>query len=82
VQEGDAPYLDHAPIGYQRYRKRSFVTIKDAQDDADYQAGFAKTLLEVLKMLDDNGIQLLPGTDDGTGFSLHCVSWSCTSRPA
>lgn len=68
VQAGDAPYLDHVPIGYQRYRKRSFVTIKTPQDDADYQGGFAK-VLEVLKMLDDNGVQLLPGTDDGTGFS-------------
>jgi imidazolonepropionase-like amidohydrolase len=68
VQAGDAPYLDHVPIGYQRYRKRSFVTIKTPQDDADYQGGFRK-VLEVVKMLDDNGIQLLPGTDDGTGFS-------------
>ena len=68
VQAGDAPYLDHVPIGYQRYRKRSFVTIKTPQDDADYQGGFKK-VLEVLKMLDDNGVQLLPGTDDGTGFS-------------
>lgn len=68
VQAGDAPYLDHVPIGYQRYRKRSFVTIKTPQDDADYQAGFAK-VREVLKMLDDAGVQLLPGTDDGTGFS-------------
>jgi hypothetical protein len=69
VQAGDRPYLDHVPIGYQRYRKRSFVTIRSPQEDADYQAGFQK-VLEVLKMLDDNGIQLLPGTDDGTGFSL------------
>ena len=68
VQAGDAPYLDHVPIGYQRYRKRSFVTIKTPQDDADYQSGFKK-VLEVVKMLDDNGVQLLPGTDDGTGFS-------------
>lgn len=70
VQEGDAPYIDHVPIGYQRYRKRSFVTITSPQDDADYQAGFGK-VLEVLKMLDDAGVQLLPGTDDGTGFSVH-----------
>lgn len=68
VQAGDAPYLDHVPIGYQRYRKRNFVTIRTPQDDADYQAGFRK-VLETLKMLDDRGIQLLPGTDDGTGFS-------------
>jgi imidazolonepropionase-like amidohydrolase len=70
VQAGDAPYLDHTPIGYQRYRKRSFVTINSSKDDADYQAGFRK-VLEVVKMLDDNGVQLLPGTDDGTGFSSH-----------
>lgn len=69
VQEGDAPYLSHVPIGYQRYRKRNFVTVENAQQDADYQAGFAK-VLEVLKLLDDEGIQLLPGTDDGTGFAL------------
>lgn len=68
VQAGDQPYLDHTPIGYQRYRRRSFVTLKTPQDDADYQAGFRK-VLEVLKMLDDKGIQLLPGTDDGAGFS-------------
>lgn len=68
VQAGDRPYLDHVPIAYQRYRKRSFVTIKTPQDDADYRAGFQK-VLETLKMLDDNGVQLLPGTDDGTGFS-------------
>ena len=69
VQEGDAPYLSHVPIGYQRYRKRNFVTINSPQQDADYHSGFAK-VLEVLKVLDDKGIQLLPGTDDTTGFSL------------
>lgn len=68
VQAGDAPYLDHVPIGYQRYRRRSFVTINSPADDAQYQGGFRK-MLEVLKMLDDAGVQLLPGTDDGTGFS-------------
>lgn len=68
VQAGDAPYLDHTPIGYQRYRKRSFVTVNSPAEDAAYQAGFRK-VLEVLKLLDDNGVQLLPGTDDGTGFS-------------
>lgn len=68
VQAGDQPYLDHVPIGYQRYRRRTFVPINSPQDDADYQAGFKK-MLEVLKMLDDEGIQLLPGTDDGTGFA-------------
>jgi len=69
VQAGDAPYLDHVPIGYQRYRKRSFVTIKTPADDAAYQQSF-KTILQVMKLLDDEHIQMLPGTDDTTGFAL------------
>ena len=69
VQEGDRPYLDHVPIGYQRYRKRSFVTIGSPADDKGYQDSF-KVILKVMKMLDDAGIQLLPGTDDTTGFAL------------
>ena len=69
VQPGDLPYLSHMPIGYQRNRKRSFVTLDKPGDDAAYQAGFQK-VLQVMKMLDDNGIEMLPGTDDGTGFTL------------
>jgi hypothetical protein len=68
VQAGDAPYLDHVPIGYQRYRKRSFVTIRTPADDAAYQESF-KTILQVMKLLDDEHIQMLPGTDDTTGFA-------------
>ncbi len=70
VPDGDVDYLDHVPIGYQRYRKRTFVPLASAEEDAQYQRGFAK-VLEVLKLLYDEGIQLLPGTDDGTGFTVH-----------
>ncbi|WP_269714796.1 amidohydrolase family protein [Caulobacter sp. NIBR2454] len=70
VNPGDAPYLDHVPIGYQRYRKRGFVTLEHPHDHERYQGGFER-VLETLKLLDDNGVQLLPGTDDGTGFTLH-----------
>jgi hypothetical protein len=69
VQPGDAPYLSHMPIGYQRNRKRTFAILEKPGDDAAYQAGFQK-ILQVMKMLDDNGIEMLPGTDDGTGFTL------------
>ena len=69
VQPGDAPYLSHMPIGYQRNRKRTFAVLEKPGDDAAYQAGFQK-VLETMKMLDDNGIEMLPGTDDGTGFTL------------
>ena len=70
VNPGDAPYLDHVPIGYQRYRKRGFVTLEHPHDHSRYMGGFDR-VLETLKLLDDEGVQLLPGTDDGTGFTTH-----------
>lgn len=69
VAHADADYLSHMPIGYQRYRKRTFVPLKDAAEDKRYRDAFV-TLLGTLKMLDDQGVRLLPGTDDGTGFTV------------
>ncbi|HEX7849792.1 MAG TPA: amidohydrolase family protein [Sphingomonas sp.] len=69
VPPGQEDFLSHMPIGFQRYRKRSFVTLKDAAEDQAYRAGFAK-VLEVIGMLHKQGITLLPGTDDTTGFSV------------
>lgn len=69
VAPGDAAYLDHMPIAYRRYRKRSFVDLKTPAVDKQYRDAFAK-ILDALKLLHDNGIQLLPGTDDGTGFTV------------
>lgn len=62
-------FLPHMPIGYQRMRKKTIAPVKSAADDAAYNAGFAKTL-EVMGMLHNNGIRMLPGTDDGVGFLL------------
>jgi hypothetical protein len=70
VSEQDAPYLDHMPIGYQRYRKRSFVDFKSPEHERTYAESFEQ-LQRVLKALHDAGVQLLPGTDDGTGFTVH-----------
>jgi imidazolonepropionase-like amidohydrolase len=70
VQPGDQPYLEHMPIGYQRYRKRTFVPLDEPGDDGAYRQGFA-TLVKVVKLLHDNGITLLIGTDDTTGFTVH-----------
>ena len=67
---GDVDYLDHMPIGYQRYRKRTFVTLEDEAADQAYVNGF-NTTLQTIKLLYDAGIQIMPGTDDGTGFTVH-----------
>ncbi|MDE1150656.1 MAG: amidohydrolase family protein [Azospirillaceae bacterium] len=66
---GDVDYLDNMPIGYQRYRKRTFVPLKQPGDDEAYRTAFSK-VLETLKLLHDKGIRLLPGTDDTTGFTV------------
>ncbi|MDX1379494.1 MAG: amidohydrolase family protein [Xanthomonadales bacterium] len=70
VQPGDQPYLAHMPIGYQRYRKGTFVPLDEPADDAAYRAGFG-TLVRVVGLLHDNGVGLLAGTDDSTGFTVH-----------
>jgi hypothetical protein len=70
IQPGDVDYLDHMPIAYQRYRKRTFVPINNAAEDDAYRKAFAK-VIDTLRMLHENGIRLLPGTDDDTGFTLH-----------
>lgn len=63
-------FVDHMPIGYQRYRRRSFVEIGSPQEDAAYYAGFAK-ILETIGRVHEAEIVLLPGTDDGVGFTVH-----------
>ncbi|HMB58639.1 MAG TPA: amidohydrolase family protein, partial [Xanthomonadales bacterium] len=70
IQPGDLPYLSHMPIGYQRYRKRTFVPLDDPGADVAYREAF-QTLLQVVKLLYDNGVGLLIGTDDTTGFTVH-----------
>ncbi|MCD7099241.1 amidohydrolase family protein [Stenotrophomonas sp. MMGLT7] len=69
VGEGDAAYLAHMPIGYQRYRKRTFVPGLTPELDRDYRRSF-DTILALLKRLHDQGTRLLPGTDDTTGFTV------------
>jgi imidazolonepropionase-like amidohydrolase len=58
------------PIGYQRYRKRSYVSFKDDGERARYDKAFAK-VVETLALLHKEGIRLWPGTDDTTGFTVH-----------
>lgn len=65
----DRDFLDHLPIGYQRYLKRTYIPIPDPATDVAYRKGFAK-LLSVVDLLYREGIQLLPGTDDPYGFML------------
>ena len=65
----DAPWLDHMPGPIQRSRKVALLDIKPSED-ATYRASSQK-LRDVLKLLFDRGIQLVPGTDDIPGVMLN-----------
>jgi hypothetical protein len=65
----DAPWLDHMPGPVQRSRRTAWLDVKPDQYAA-YQAAWEK-LLATLALLDREGIQLLPGTDDMAGLALH-----------
>lgn len=65
-----AHFVDHMPIGYQRYRRRAFVSTDEPGSDQRYRAGFQK-LIDTIGMLHARGVRLLPGTDMGEGLPLH-----------
>lgn len=70
VNPAVARYFNHLPIGVQRDRRREIASIASPKDDADYKGAFVK-IKQLLAELHRLGIRLLPGTDDGTGLSLH-----------
>jgi imidazolonepropionase-like amidohydrolase len=70
VIAADQPYLDHTPPSYQRERRCRFVPETATSDHARYDSAFRR-MLEVTSLLHAEGVKLWPGTDDGTGFTLH-----------
>lgn len=68
--ESDRPVLDHLPIGYQRERRATFVPERTDDQLAAYDVAFAR-MIDVIGMLHEAGVPLWPGTDDGTGFTVH-----------
>ncbi len=70
ISPGGEYFLDHMPVSYRRFRYRTYVPDLTPELDRDYNAGVTK-MLEAMKLLHDNGVPLLPGTDDGTGFTVH-----------
>lgn len=70
VSPGGEHFLEHMPVSYRRFRYRTYVPDLTPEVDRAYHGGVAK-MLDTLKLLHDNGIALLPGTDDGTGFTVH-----------
>jgi imidazolonepropionase-like amidohydrolase len=70
VPDNSAAYLEHMPIGYLRYHKRSYVSFKGTEEEARYAAAFQK-VMDTIALLHKDGVRLLPGTDNNIGFTVH-----------
>jgi hypothetical protein len=65
----DTAWLDHMPVAVQRARRTAILDVKPEQYPL-YEASWRK-LLEIVALLDREGVRLVPGTDDAAGFMLH-----------
>lgn len=70
VPDNSAAYLEHMPIGYLRYHKRSYVNFRDESEKARYAKAFSQ-VMATMALLHKEGIRLLPGTDNTIGFPVH-----------
>ena len=65
-----ADYIDNMPVGVQRNAKVALLNVADEAEDADYRAAFDK-IIDLLAMLHERGVFIVPGTDLGGAFTLH-----------
>jgi imidazolonepropionase-like amidohydrolase len=70
IPVGQASYLQHMPIGYQRDARQAWFAIDSADDDRQYRAAFAK-IMDTLRLMHQRGVLLVPGTDLGGSFAYH-----------
>ncbi|WP_081770056.1 amidohydrolase family protein [Luteimonas huabeiensis] len=70
MSPGGEHFLDHMPVSYRRFRYRTYVPELTPETDRAYHAALEK-MIEAMALLHAHGIRLLPGTDDGTGFTVH-----------
>lgn len=68
--DADAPVLTHLPLAYQRYRRRAHLPHESEADLLAYEQAYGR-VMDVVRLLREEGIPLWPGTDDATGFALH-----------
>ena len=63
-------YIDNMPVGVQRDAKVALLNVADEAENKDYRAAF-DTIIELLSMLHERGVFIVPGTDMGGAFNLH-----------
>lgn len=70
VPTGAVDYIDHMPVGSQRSLKQAWIDTSARGDDAAYRGAYDK-IVQTIRMLNDKGVMIVPGTDTGGSFTYH-----------
>lgn len=70
VPRGAFDYIRHMPIGTQRGLKQAWIDTSAPGDDAAYRGAYEK-IVQTIRMLNDRGVMIVPGTDTGGSFTYH-----------
>jgi imidazolonepropionase-like amidohydrolase len=70
VPRGAVDYIDHMPIGEQRSLKQAWIDTSAAGDDAAYRGAYDK-IVATIRLLNQRGVMIVPGTDTGGSFTYH-----------
>ena len=70
VAQGAADYYSHLPVGSQRGLKQAWIDTSAPGDDAAYRGAYDK-IVQTIRMMNDKGVMIVPGTDTGGSFTYH-----------
>ncbi|HYZ48281.1 MAG TPA: amidohydrolase, partial [Sphingomonas sp.] len=70
MPRGAVDYFSHMPIGTQRGLKKAWIDTSAPGDDAAYRGAYDK-IVQTIRMLNDKGVMIVPGTDTGGSFTYH-----------
>lgn len=70
VPRGAVDYIGHMPVGTQRGLKQAWIDTSAPGDDAAYRGAYDK-IVQTIRMLNDRGVMIVPGTDTGGAFTYH-----------
>jgi imidazolonepropionase-like amidohydrolase len=70
ISPGTVDYVDHLPVDAQRQARSAWAAIENDEDDANYRGAFDQ-ITNILRMMRERGIFMVPGTDLGGSFTYH-----------
>lgn len=70
VFAGAADYVDHMPVAVQRGARSAMSAINSEEEDAAYRGAFEQ-IRQMLQIMRERGIAMVPGTDLGGSFAYH-----------